>query len=127
MSEIRFETPYSQAFYHKSVNESPQQRAQRKMDAFRAATVEAARLDPNVASIQFGTISGDGIGGDWAVTFSEKDYNVDVKFDVVRKTPFRTQARKIGYIISVTIIQECRPMTENPGTMPRHILMSLVP
>lgn len=105
---------------------SPQQRAQMKMDAFRAATVEVARLDPNVASVQFGTISGDGIGGDWAVTFSEKDYNVDVKFDVVKKTPFRKQARKIGYIISVTIVQECRPVTENPDTTPRHILTSLV-
>jgi hypothetical protein len=97
-----------------------------KMDAFRAATVEVARLDPNVASVQFGTISGDGIGDDWAVTFSEKDYNVDVKFDVVEKTSSRQQARKIGYIINVTIVQECRPVTENPDTTPRHILTSLV-
>lgn len=67
------------------------------MDAFRAATVEAARLDPNVASVQFGTTGGDdGMGTDWAVAFSEKDYNVDVQFDAVKKHPSAHRQGKLA-------------------------------
>lgn len=84
MSEIRYETPYTQNFYHKGklhtqylvyiltylhsgVNLSPQEHAQGRMDALRTASVEAAKLDPNVGSVQYGTEVGNGVGSDWAV------------------------------------------------------------
>jgi hypothetical protein len=94
------------------------------MDALRAASVEAARLDPNVGSVQYGTLVGNGVGSDWAVAFFDKDYNVAVQFDDKDKR-LGKRTRKIGYTLSVTVIQECRPMTGNPADKPRHIMAPL--
>ncbi|KAL6887281.1 hypothetical protein HDV57DRAFT_488465 [Trichoderma longibrachiatum] len=126
MSEIRYETPYTQNFYHKGVDLSPQEHAQGRMDALRAASVEAARLDPNVGSVQYGTLVGNGVGNDWAVVFSDKDYNVAVQFDENKKNRITgVRTRKFGYTLSVTLIQECRPMTGNPAEKPRQIMATL--
>lgn len=144
MSEVRYETPYTQNFYHKSeystyylsiriktftllgVDVSPQQHAQERMEAFRAATVEAAKLDPNVGSVQYGAIVGNGVGSDWAVVFTEKDFNIAVQFDESKKNKWTgVRTRKIGYTLSVTLIQENRPMTGNPEHKPRQIMVGL--
>ena len=88
--------------------------------------MEAAKLDPNVGSVQYGTIVGNGVGSDWAVVFSDKDYNIAVQFDNPKKNRLTgVRTRSIGYVLSVTVIQECRPMTGNPADKPRHILTTL--
>jgi hypothetical protein len=87
--------------------------------------VEVARLDPNVGSVQYGSIVGNGVGSDWAVVFSEKDYNIAVQFDRKTKDWQGRKTRKIGYVLSMTLIQENRPMTGNPEHKPRHVMVGL--
>lgn len=108
------------------VNSSPQEHAQARMDALRAASVEAAKLDPNEAYVQYGTLRGSGVGSDWVVDFMDKDYSVAVQFDNTEKnTVTGVRTRNFGYTLSVTLIQKCRPMTVNPADKPRHIMASL--
>ncbi|KAL6892335.1 hypothetical protein GGI43DRAFT_192183 [Trichoderma evansii] len=126
MSEMGYKTSYRQNYYHKGVNLSPEEHAQGRMDALRTASVEAAKLDPNVAYVQYGTLRGSGVGSDWVVDFIDKDYNVAVQFDNTEKNPVTgVRTRNFGYALSVTVIQKCRPMTVNPADKPRHIMASL--
>lgn len=92
----------------------------------KTASVEAAKLDPSVGSVQYGTEVGNGVGSDWAMVFTDKNYNIAVQFDVAKTNRWTgVRTRNIGYTLSVTVIQECRPMTGNPAGKPRHILTSL--
>jgi hypothetical protein len=63
------------------VDLSPEGHAQGRTDVFRAATVEAAKLDPSVGPIQYGTIVGNGTGNQWAVVFTEQNYKITVQYD----------------------------------------------
>ncbi|OBT44215.1 hypothetical protein VE00_05408 [Pseudogymnoascus sp. WSF 3629] len=125
---IRYENPYSQVFYHKSVNVSPEEHAQQKMAELRNTCVEVARMDPSVGSVQFNTVLGNAFGSQWTVQFFEENFNIQVHFDVAKKNKWTGgRTRNIGYTLSVKVIQECRPMAGNDGSLPppRQILVPL--
>lgn len=146
MSQVRHEVTYKQNFYYKSqlcfhptgtyitkrylplgVNLSPQEHAQQKIDGLRAAFVELARLDPNVRSVQYGTREEVGVGSDWAVVFTEKDYDLAVVFDVARTNRWtHVHTRKAGYAVSVTVVEHCTPTTRHPADTPRHLMPALI-
>lgn len=106
------------------VNLSPEEHAQGKMGSFRAALVEVARLDPHVGSVQFDKLVGNGAGSDWAVDFSEKDFNISAQFDR-QKGGQTVRTREIGYVLSVTLLQKNIPMTGSPEHPPRHFMVTL--
>jgi hypothetical protein len=110
------------------VNVSPQEHADGRLAAFRQACVNIALLDPGVGSAQYGTITGNGTGNQWAIFFKDEKFNIIVHYDNAKKNKFTgVRTRTIGYTLSVTVVQECRPMADNDGSRePRHISVSLV-
>jgi len=144
-----FTNTYSQVFHHKGtvsvliprlrqyshtnkrlwpgVNLSPQEHAQGRLAVFRQTCVNAALLDPGVGSVQYTPIIGNGTGNQWAIYFNDEKFNIVVHYDVQKRHPItKARTRTIGYTLSVTVIQECRPMADNDGRLPRHISVSLV-
>jgi hypothetical protein len=122
---ITYEIPFSQAFYHKGVDLSPESHAQGRMDQLRQTCINVAMLDPLVGAAQFGLVMGNGAGNAWTIQFTEKDYKLNVLFDVKKHPRFGAKSRSIGYILSVTVVQNNIPNNTEPGEPPRRILVSL--
>ncbi|PNP80949.1 hypothetical protein FNYG_05764 [Fusarium nygamai] len=126
MSVVTYTNNYSQVFHHKGVDVSPDEHAAARVQEYRVATVNACKLDPDVGSIQYGTVEGNGAGNQWAIVFSEEKYKIIVHYDEKSKK-FGVRKRKIGYTLELTVVQECRPMMGNTGDKPpRRIGVSLV-
>ncbi|RBA19209.1 hypothetical protein FPRO05_10138 [Fusarium proliferatum] len=126
MSVITYTNNYSRVFHHKGVDVSPDEHAAARVQEYRVATVEACKHDPDVGHIQYGTVTGDGVGNQWAIVFNEEKYNIIVHYDDKTKT-LGKRKRKIGYTLQLTVVQECRPMLGNAGDKPpRRIGVSLV-
>jgi hypothetical protein len=119
---------HTNKFLWSGVNVSPQEHADGKLAAFRQACVNAAPLDPSVGSAQYGTIVGNGTGNQWADYFNDEKFNIIVHYDIQKKNKWTGErTRTIGYTLSATVVQECRPMAGNTGDIePRHISVSLV-
>ncbi|KXJ85256.1 hypothetical protein Micbo1qcDRAFT_210118 [Microdochium bolleyi] len=123
---IQYTNNYSQVFHHKGVDLSPEGHAEGRLAEYRAATVEACRLDPAVGSIQYNSIVKDGVGAEWAVVFKDEKFNITVHYDNKKKNRWTgVRTRTIGYTLSLSVIQECRPIGANPARIPRHIGVSL--
>jgi hypothetical protein len=108
------------------VDVSPDQHAQERLQTYRLATVEACKLDPAVGSVQYGTIVGNGVGSEWTIVFKDEKVNIIVHYDDIKRPRFGARSRKIGYTLQLSVVQECRPMMDNPSTEPRRIGVSLV-
>lgn len=146
MSVVRYESVYSQKFYHKGrmqfkatlsllrhieltnlplgligVDLGPEEHSQGALARFRRSTVEFARLDPSVGAIQYFDVVGNGVGNQWSVVFSEVDFNMVLDFDRREKKWNGVRTRKIQYTLSFKLVQECRPMLSDPTMTPRQI------
>lgn len=73
-----YEIPFSQAYYHKGVNVGPEEHAQARLGELRQACINVAMLDPKVSAARFGILVGNGVGNEWHIEFSIKDYRLDV-------------------------------------------------
>lgn len=122
---VVYEFPFSQPFYNKGVDLGPEEHARARMAELRQAYVNTALLVPGVSAVQWGTITGNGTGAEWTIHFSEKNYNVQVLFDEKTKDRLGRRRRKIGYILSVTVIQQNIPNPDHPSEPPKPILLSI--
>ncbi|GHJ90089.1 hypothetical protein NliqN6_6491 [Naganishia liquefaciens] len=123
---VVYEIPFTQAYYHKGVDLSPEEHAQSRLAELRRACLNVAMLDPKVGSARFGTVVDNGVGNEWRIEFSTKDYRLDVQYDIKRKDPItRKRTRKIGYILHVTVVQQNIPNAGQASEPPRQILVSL--
>jgi len=86
------------------VDVSPQGHSQGKIEAYRVATVEAAKLEPSVGSVQYGTLVGNGVASQWVVVFNEEKFNLAVHYEDKRKDIWGRRIREIGYTLSVNVV-----------------------
>ncbi|KAF4490185.1 hypothetical protein FAGAP_11050 [Fusarium agapanthi] len=68
ISVVTYTNNYSQVFHHKGVDVSLNEHAAARVQEYRVATVNACKLDPDVGSVQYGTVQ----GNHWAIVFSEE-------------------------------------------------------
>ena len=123
---VSYETNFSQAFYNKGVRLGPEEHAAGRMDALRHAYVNTALLDPKVGAAQFGLVTGNGVGSEWTIKFTEKNYKIVVQFDISRKDKWsHVSTRNIGYILSVTVVQTNIPNAGATEPPPRQLMITL--
>jgi hypothetical protein len=83
-------------------------------------------LDPKVGAAQFGIVTGNGVGSEWPVRFSERDYKVSVQFDDHTKNKWtKVETRNIGYVLSVTVVQTNIPNAGATDPPPRRLMITL--
>ncbi|KAJ9127310.1 hypothetical protein QFC24_000717 [Naganishia onofrii] len=122
---VVYEFPFSAPFYNKGVDIGPEEHAAGRMAELRRSYVNIALILPGVSGVQWGAINENGTGSEWTIHFSEKDYNVKVLFDEKTKNWKGERRRKIGYILSVVVVQQNIPNPGHPSDPPRQVLVSL--
>ena len=123
-----YETVFNQAFFNNGVNLSPQEHAEGRMAALRQSYINTAMLDPRVGAARFGLVTANGVGNEWTVNFNEKaPYTIAVQFDDQKKDKWSgKRTRKIGYTLSVTVVQTNIPNVATPTmSAPPHYHLSL--
>jgi hypothetical protein len=125
---VVYETAFRQAFYHKGVDLSPREHAEARMSALRQSYLATAVKDPRVSVARFGIPYLDGVGNEWTIHFSEKEpYGIVVEFDDRTKDKWTgKRTRRIGYVLTVTVVQTNIPNVGSPASPPPHFLLSLV-
>lgn len=123
---VVYETAFRQAFYHKGVDVSPREHAEGRMNALRQLYLTTAIKDPRISAAKFGLAGMDGVGNEWIVHFSEKEpYTIAVEFDN-KTTKWNKRSRKIGYTLSVVVVQTNIPNVGVPTSPPPKYMLSLV-